>query len=174
MPRSVLLMIVCCIAFGLASCATTDAAGKDGRVGYINLQRLVKESKMGQDAQKEMQKLRKEKEVSVVNKLREINKLKDLINNEGDKMSPSEKRVNLEALQKAGKEYKRLVADAKEDILREDRELVAVILKQADGVLKKVARQQNYTIILKDPNAIGYLDPSVDITDFVIKALNKQ
>jgi Skp family chaperone for outer membrane proteins len=40
--------------------------------------------------------------------------------------------------------------------------------------LKKVAKRLNYTIILKDAAPIGYLDPSVDITDEVIKELNKK
>ncbi len=66
-----------------------------------------------------------------------------------------------------------MVADAKEEIKRQDRELVARILKKADGALKKVAKKKKYTIILKDPNAIGYLDPEVDITDAVLKELNK-
>ena len=72
------------------------------------------------------------------------------------------------------KEYQRLVADAKEDITREDRQLVAIILEQANDILKKVAKKKKYGIILKDPNAIGYLDPDVDITDLVLKELNKK
>jgi len=41
-------------------------------------------------------------------------------------------------------------------------------------VLKRVAKKRKYTIILKDPKADGYLDPSVDITDEVLKGLNKK
>ena len=67
-----------------------------------------------------------------------------------------------------------MVADAKEDISREDRELVALILKKADDILKKVAKKKRFSIILKDPNAIGYLDPDVDITDLVLKELDKK
>ena len=171
MQRKGLLAIACCVVFGLALCTASYAGGK---VGYINLQRLVNESTMGQAAKKEMQKLRKEKEALVANKLREINELRELLNKQGDRMTPREKRDKLEALQKAYKEYQRLVADVKEDILREDRELVSIILSKADQVLKKVAKKRKYTIILKDPNAIGYLDPSVDITDEVIEELNKR
>ena len=40
--------------------------------------------------------------------------------------------------------------------------------------MKKVAKKYKYTIIIKDPNAVGYLDPDVDITDKVIKELNKK
>ncbi|MCK4820106.1 OmpH family outer membrane protein [bacterium] len=171
MRRQSLLAIACCVVIGLALCTASYAGGK---VGYINLQRLVNESRIGQAAKKEIQKLRKQKETVVANKLREINQLRELINKERDRMTPGERRNKLETLQKAYKEYQRLFADAKEDILREDRELVSIILNKADPVLKKVAKKKKYTIILKDPNAVGYLDPSVDITDEIIEELNKR
>jgi outer membrane protein len=143
-------------------------------VGYINLQRLVNESEMGQTAKQEILKLRKEREKAVAAKLQEINRLKEIVNAKDSKLSSSERRDKMEAFQKAYRDYQRLVADAREDITREDRELVAIILDKADGVLKKVAQKQKYAIILKDPNAVGYLDPEVDITDEVLRELNKK
>jgi outer membrane protein len=166
-----LLAMTCCVAFGLTLCAVSHAADK---VGYINLQRLVNESTMGKAARADIQKMRKQKEEIVSNKLWQVNNLKSILTEKGASMDPVEKRNKIEELRSAYKEYQRLLADAKEDILREDRELVAIILKKADGVLKQVAKKRNYTIILKDPKAIGYLDPSVDITDEVLKGLNKK
>ena len=147
---------------------------KGEKVGFINLMRLVNESKMGQDARKEISKLRKKKEAIVTLKLKKVKALKSLINKKGSKMKPALKREKIEALKKAYKEYQRLVADSKEDILREDRQLVAIILKKANGILKRVAKKNKYTIILKDGKNIGYLDPRVDITNDVLKQLNKQ
>ena len=89
-------------------------------------------------------------------------------------MSAAEKQDKVETLKKLYKDYQRMVADAKEDISREDRELVALILKKADSVLKKIAKKKKFSIILKDPNAVGYLDPDVDITDLVLKELNRK
>lgn len=143
------------------------------KVGYINLQRLVNESKMGEAAKKDIEKLRMQRQTTINNKLAEVNKLKDLLEKSGKGMSAKERKDVAESLQKVYKEYQRLLADAREEITREDRELVAVILEKADGVLKAVAKKQKYTMILKDPNTVGYLDPSVDITDEVVKELNK-
>ncbi len=171
MRQSGIAALVGMVILASVACTTSSAEGK---VGYINLQRLVNESKMGQAARSDMQKMRQEKEALVAAKLREVNELRNLINQKGDKMSPQEKRDKLLELQQANKEYQRLVADVKEDILREDRQLVGIILQKADPVLKKVAKKLNYTIIIKDATAIGYLDPSVDITDEVIKELNKK
>jgi len=128
---------------------------------------------MGEAAKKDIEKLRMQRQTAVNNKLAEVNKLKDLLEKSGKGMSVKERKDVSESLQKVYKEYQRVLADAKEEITREDRELVAVILEKADGVLKAVAKKQKYTIILKDPNSIGYLDPSVDITDDVVKELNK-
>jgi len=165
------LLIGVSLVIGMVCGHAVVAADK---VGYINLQRLVNESEMGQAAKAEIQKLRKEKEQAAAARLQEINRLKEKINAPDSKLSTAERREKMEAFQKAYKDYQRLVADAKEDIAREDRQLVSIILDKADGVLKKVAKKQKYAIILKDPNAVGYLDPEVDVTDEVLKELNKK
>ena len=164
--------IVVFLAAALSS-AMAQPIHAQTKVGYIDLQRLVGESEMGRKAQQELSVMREQKEALLGIKLSELNKLKDYINKEGATMDPATKKDKIEELQKAYKDYQRLVADAKDDIEREDRDLVATILNKADGVLKMVAKSQGYTIILKDPNAIGYLDKSVDITDAVLKELNK-
>jgi outer membrane protein len=146
----------------------------NNKVGFINLQRLVNESKMGKSAREDILKMRREKEQAVAAQQNRINQLKKEINAGAAAMSATEKQDRVETLKKLYKDYRRMVADAKEDIGREDRELVAIILKKADGVLKKIAKSKKFSIILKDPNAVGYLDPDVDITDLVLKELNKK
>ena len=170
MRTRVIFSIACCVAMLWALCPVSHA---EDRVGFINLQRLVNESAMGKTARADIEKMRSEKEAMLKTKLKEINDLKDLINKEGAKMDAAARRDKAQALNRANKEYQRLVDDAKEDITNEDKELVAIILQKADDVLKRVAKNKKFAIILKDPNAIGYLDPGVDITDDVLKELNK-
>ncbi len=172
MCRKNLLIVVICVVFGMILSSTSFAASD--KVGYINLQRLINESKMGQAARADIQKMRQAKEAVLRTKLDEINKLRAYINKNAAKMVSTEKRDKIEKLKKIYKDYQRLLADSKEDIVREDRELVAIILKKADSVLKKVAKKKKFGIILKDPNSIGYLNPDVDITDAVLKELNKK
>jgi len=165
------VITICFLAILLSGSISFAANNK---VGYINLQRLVNESKMGKSARDDILKLRGEKERAVTIQQNKINMLRNELNTKAASMSASEKQDKVEALQKLYKDFQRMVADAKEDISREDRELVALILKKADGVLKKIAKKKKFSIILKDPNAIGYLDPDVDITDLVLKELNKK
>jgi len=157
--------------------AFCPASTGEGKVGYIDIQRLVKESKMGIAARKEIEKLQKEKEAILASKLKEINVLKEIIDKEQDKMGAKEKQDKTEALKVLHKEYQNLVKNVKEDILKEDGELVAtllpILLQKADSILKEIAKKEKFSIILKDPNAIGYLDPEFDITNKVLEELNK-
>ena len=56
------LVMVGLILMGLVWCTPSYAADK---VGYVNLQRLINESRMGKVAREEIQKLRKEKEAAL-------------------------------------------------------------------------------------------------------------
>jgi len=165
--------VMAAAALFLALTLSTSFAA-DGKVGFINLQRLVNESKMGQAARQDIQRLRQERQDQLKTKLDELNQLRNEINEKRDSMALKERQDKIEVLQKAYKEYQRMLDDAKEDINREDKELVALILQKADGVLKEVAKSGGYTMIIKDPNVLGYLSPDVDITDAVLKALDKK
>jgi outer membrane protein len=167
-------VLVWAIAISVLFFFTASAYAAAEKVGYVNLRRLVAESKIGKDAQRDIKNLRAKKEAAVAKKLETIKKMRDFLNDSGSKLPASELRTKTESLQKIYKEYQRMVEDAKEAITREDRQLVAIILKKADKVLKKVAKKKKFAIILKDPNAIGYLDENADITDDVIKELNKK
>ena len=171
MRKKNLLVILGCIVLALVWCTASFAAEK---VGYINLQRLINESKMGKDAKADILKMREIKQAVLNKKLADINKLRDFINTKGDKLPAPERRDKVELLQKMYKDYQRLVEDVKEDITREDRQLVAIILEKANDILKNVAKKKKFSIILKSPKDIGYLDPDVDITDLVLKELNKK
>jgi outer membrane protein len=145
-----------------------------GMVGYIDLKRLVNESEMGKAAKKEIIKLKEEKEAILKTRLKEIEELKTNISKSSDSPDSDEMQKNNLELNSKYKEYQRIEADAKEDITLADRELVSKILKEADGALKMVAKKKKYVMIIKDPNAVGYLDPSIDITDEVLNELSKK
>ena len=151
----------------------TLPAHAENKVGFINLRRLVDESVMGKAAKKDLLALKEEKETVLKAKLKEVEELRNSINKSEDDPDSDEMHKKNQKLNRLYKEYKRLEDDAKEDITIGDRELVAKILKEADAALKKVAEKKSYSIILKDPNALGYISPDVDITDDVLKELNR-
>jgi len=144
----------------------------EAKVGFLDVQKLVKESKLGKQATRDMEKLTQAREKEIAPKLKELNDLKNQVESEGTKMSEADRKAKVEEFQRLNKEYQRLVQDSKEEIAKQDRERVAAILKKAEGILIKVAKREKYLMIIKDPNVLSFLDPSVDITAEVIKELD--
>ena len=87
MLKRILVSIICCIGLVFGLSFASSAADK---VGYINLQKLVNESEMGKAARNDILKLRAAREKGIRDKLKEYNDIKESINKEGDKMTPSE------------------------------------------------------------------------------------
>ncbi len=143
------------------------------KVGYVNLNRLVKESKMGQKATERLNVLRQDKEADIREKVKEINAIKLELETNVDDLKLEDKKDKVDDLNALVKEYKRMQADAKDEIEKQNRDLVAEILTKADDILKSIAKKKGFGIILKDPKVVGYLDPDLDITDDVLRALNK-
>ena len=170
--RSLMARIVVAVIVAGCFCATDASAKAKCKVGYINLARLVKESGMGEDARKKIEILSREKEKAAIEKLQKIKQLKSELEKDNALLTENKKRDKLQQLQNLSKNYKRFIADSKEEITQRDRELVALIFKNADEIIKSVAKKGKYTLIIKDPNVLGYLDPKVDITDDVLKRLN--
>lgn len=166
-------IVAVCVALAFVA-GVAMAFAADSKVGYINVQRIVSESDIGKVAKQDVDKLRQEKQAEVNGSAAAINTLKTDIDTKKGAMQAKELQEKTLKLQDMVKEHKRLVADVNDELTRKDRELVADILRQADGVVKMVAKKGNYTIIIKDPNAVGYLDPAFDITDEVLKELNKK
>jgi outer membrane protein len=157
-------------AFLLAACfAPTEGEAK---VGFLDVQRLVRDSKIGKQATRDIEKLTQAREKEIAPKQKELNDLKNLVENESGKLSAADRKVKVEEFQRLNKDYQRLVQDSKEEIAKQDRERVAAILKKAEEVLGRVAKREKYLMIIKDPNVLSFLDPSVDITADVIRELD--
>ena len=95
MGKRCILTFVCCAFMVMLFASTSISAEK---VGYINLQRLVNESKMGQAARADIQKMRAGKEAEVNKKLKDINQLKEDINKNREKMKITERRAQKKTL----------------------------------------------------------------------------
>lgn len=145
------------------------------QVGFINVQKIVSESNMGKRAAAEIARLRDAENGKIQPMNDELNSLKIAFKDERQKADASESQLMsmLETIQLKDKQLKRQVDDSKELIAKKDRELVAEILRKVDPLLAEIAKKGGYTIIIKDANALAYLDPKADLTEDVVKALDK-
>jgi Skp family chaperone for outer membrane proteins len=144
------------------------------KVGYINVQRIVSSSNMGKEAATEIARMRaaENEKIRVLNEELNVLKTRFAEARQQEDASESDLVTQLETIQLKDKQLQRYVADAKEYLAKKDKELVARILAKIDPLLEKIAKKRDYTIIIKDPNALAYLSPKADLSDEVVKSLN--
>ena len=155
------LMLLCCAAL---------ARAEDSKVGFVNPQRIINESKIGRIAQQDLARLGKEKDRRVREALEQVEKIKAEL--EKGRLSVSQEQFKEKELRLRAREYENLVQQSNMDIQGEERRLIQFIMRRADSILRRIAEERGFTMILTDPEIIGYVAHSMDITDRVIVELN--
>jgi outer membrane protein len=68
------------------------------------------------------------------------------------------------------KDFQRRQREFREDLNQRRNEELAVVLERANKVIKQIAETEKYDIVFQEA---VYYSPRIDITDKVLKALNK-
>lgn len=163
------LVLFCILAFCLAWPAASSSAQQ--KIGFVNPQRVINESKIGQVAQADLNRLGKEKDRRIREKALEISTLKKEI--AGGKLAMTEQRIKEDSLRVHYEQYDKLIEESNAEIQREEAKLIRFLMRKADRILKDLAAKNGFTLILTDPDSIGYIEKSADITDQVIRELDR-
>lgn len=151
--------------------AFAQPALADGKVGFLHPQRVLNESRMGKMAQADLARFAQEKDRVIRDQVREIEAMqKELASGT---LPEAEARRKEDALRVRYASHDRLVQQSNEEIRVEEQRLARYVMQKADTIMKQLAAQQGFTLILTDPESIGYVDKSVDITDQVIRILDQ-
>lgn len=85
-------------------------------------------------------------------------------------MSETDRRAREQELARLSVDYQRMQREYREDLnLRRNQEL-ASLFERADRVIKKIATDEKYDLILQEA---VFRSPRIDITDKVLKALSE-
>lgn len=164
------ILTYCLLGLCLALAWTGSASAQTSKVGFVNPQRIINESKIGRIAQEDLARLGKEKDRRVRESLQRLDAIKSEL--EKGTLSVSEEQVRERSLRLAAREYETLVEESNADIQSEERQLIQFVMRRADSILRRIAEEMGFTMILTDPEIIGYVAGSMDITDRVITELN--
>jgi outer membrane protein len=156
--------------FLLVALTAATAMAQMSKVGFVNPQRIINESKIGRIAQDDLARLGKEKDRRVRDALSQVERLQDALKK--DTLSVTEQQTSEEQLRTAVRDYEKLVENSNLEIQGEERRLIQFVMRRADSILQSIAKEMGFTMILTDPEIIGYVHSSMDITDRVISQLN--
>ena len=157
-------------AISIAALAVPAApALAEGKFGFVNTERIMRDSAPAQRAQKKIEGefTKRDQELSrVADQLKQMQQ--DLEKN-AVTMSDAQRRTKERELGELDRDFQRKRREFQEDLNQRRNEELAQVLEQANRAIRAIAEQEKFDIIFQDA---VYANPRIDITERVIKALD--
>jgi len=151
------------------------AYGASVKIGYVDVQRVLAESKRGQEAKKKIEARGAELNQEFQRRQREVQSLKEDLERKGTLLNEEARKEKEREYQRKVKELERFVRDSREELRQMEREMTAKILKEVEKVIEELGKKEGYTLILeKQRSFILYAPEEIDLTEKVIKALDAE
>ena len=170
MCRRMLLMGVA-LMFAFASVGNGFAA--DLKIGIMNVQKIIVECEAGKEAKVRFDEKMKDLQTSFKQEEDELKALQEEIKKKSSAWSEDKKGEKTREFQKKGREFQAKTEDARFEMKQlQDKELEP-ILKALEKVVEQYGKDNGYTAILDSKNGVIYFDKKVDISESIVKNLNK-
>ena len=168
-------MLCLTVALGSALLAQAgDEPGPTTRVGVIDVQRLVVESRTGKEVLEELKNLREQKSAEGESLKQEAQDLQARVQ-VGRQALSDEKMVELEKqLEDKLIELRRFADDADRVLQKEQDQAFARIEREVMPIIARVGEEQGLTLLFnKYESGLVYATEQVDITDLILELYNE-
>lgn len=156
------------VLLALLAVAGASAAQVEGKIGFVNLDRILRDAAPAQAAQKKIEQEFSKRDQELARMAENLKRMQDTLEKNGMTMSESERRTREREFGEMNREFQRKQREFREDLNQRRNEELAQVVEQANRVIRQIAEQEKYDIIFQDA---VYANPRIDITDRVIKAL---
>jgi outer membrane protein len=157
------------IAVALTAVAAMGAAAAaDMKIGFVDVERISRESAPAERASKQLEKEFAPRQQELQRREAHIKELKGQLDREAMTMTETDRRAREQELARATVEYQRMQREFREDLTIRRNQEIQGLMERANRVIRKIAEAGKFDLIIQDA---VYRDPRIDITDQVLKAL---
>jgi outer membrane protein len=147
--------------------------GADVKIGVIDFQKVLKESKAGKAAQEEIKRKAEGLEASLKRKGKEIEDLQSQLQRDALVMSSDKREEKAREIRIKINDAKTLQKKYQNDFKAFEARLIKRIQKEFFELVEEIGRRDGYTLILEKVGVL-YNRETVDITDQLIRAYDRR
>ena len=155
-------LVVCGVCLSVAQ-------AQEVRLGFVSTDRVLKEASTAKAAQTKLEQEFSKREKELVDLGANIKTLADKFEREAPTLPETQRQARQKQLLEQDREFQRKRREFQEDLNARKNEELQFVIQRANKVIKEIAVAEKYDFIFQDA---VYVNPSHDITDKVIKALN--
>jgi outer membrane protein len=153
----------------LSAAAVSAQQAQDYKIGYVNLDRVLRDAVPAKAAQSKLEGEFSKREKELTDVAARLKTASDKFEKDAPTLSESERTRRQRDLVEQDREFQRKRREFQEDLNQRKNEELASVLDRANRVVKQIFDADKYDLILQEAVFVG---PRLDITDKVIKALN--
>lgn len=145
------------------------------KIAIVDVQRVVNESIIGKAARSNMEAQIKKAKVKLSNLQAELERGKADLQKQAGILSGSALEERREGLGKKQLEAQRAYQDMQEQLAKANDKEIRKVIDEVQKVVDEIADEREYTFIFeKDRQSVIYANPGLDITQEVVKVLDKR
>jgi outer membrane protein len=148
-------------------------AADKGGMAYVNLPKVMTESKAGQRNRAELEKLAKDKQTALQKDEEKLKALQQDFQKNQMLFSDQQKQQKQQEFQSKVEAFQKQQNEARQALSKREGELVNKAMTDIRAIAKDLAKEGNYAMILFLPeSAVLHVDDSIDVTAKVIERYN--
>lgn len=149
---------------------TQLAHAQESKIGFVNTERIFREAAPAKTAQVKIDQefSRREKELQDLST--RLKTMSEKLDKDATTVAESERLKRQRELADLDKDFQRKQREFREDLNQRKNEELATVLERTTKVIKQIAEAEKFDIVFQEA---VYASPRIDITDKVLKALNK-
>ncbi len=145
------------------------ALAQEFRVGFVNTDRILREANASKTAQTRLEQEFSKREKEMNDLGNSLKAASEKFERDAPTLSESQRAQRQKQLGDQDRELQRKRREFQEDLAARRNGELQQVLERANRVVRQVADQEKYDLILQEA---VYINPKHDITDKVIRALN--
>jgi outer membrane protein len=153
----------------LCVAAQTALAQSDMKIGFVNLDRILRDAAPAVRAQKKIEAEFSKRDQELARLAEQLKRLQEQMEKNAVTMSDTERRNRERDLGEQSREFQRKQREFREDLNQRRNEELAAVLDRANKVVRQIAEAEKFDLILQEA---VFASPRIDVTEKVIKALD--
>ncbi len=160
----------------LATQLLTQFASAEFKMGFVDTQRAIQDSKVGKKAKAEIEKEGEKKKKDLDKKKADIEKMKEDIEKKKSVLSEEAFAKKAQEFKEEMYKFNELVGKSQNELQKKENELLAPIAEKMKKVIEKISKEKGFSMVIQtnpvQQNVI-YGTDDVNLTSAVVSELDK-
>ena len=151
---------------------TGDPGFAQSKVGFVSLERILREAPAAQRAQKKIEQEFSKRDQELSKLAEQLKKMQENLERNAVTMPELERQKREREFGDLNREFQRRQRDFREELNQKRNEELSVVLESANRAVRRIAETDKLDIVFQNEQVV-WASPRIDITDRVIKALEE-